>query len=779
MSSSLVESFSFESKSLPDTKRVFRQYFKSTALVMKRMKIIFGMLMLSIVMSVMPMVITLSGVSDVEANLDPEIVWPEVLPIEFGTFFLVTENPKFFLVPDDINVKTYLLPAFQGVFDYLAIQFGKNVTVQVESSIESVYSKIDIDTESSMAVHWKNSNADDKLTTPQIQVYTKSKGLSPDRDVLKIIRTALSGNTPNEVNRLITSSMVFASPKYTIPIPIHYVIALFAVLPTIFIMMAEVIDVVDQRSKKLRQLTYLMGLKETPFWLVNFLIIFIPLFVVYLIQDFLYVFGNVLVGTDISMLIVFSLLYVISYIFFTYFVLSFMYKLTHSIILTNVVVIGTYAFIFIEFYVVLDPKYNLEALKHVFSIFPPNAYAMLLMAAYDEAQKGNTYGWNDLNRNNTMLKPWITLMWLIIDCILYFFLFLLANLTATRGFGVPLIRFRDLFNKKAWRQFNDDRRKKIYGTTTQAICVNGASKKFGKDIQALDDVSFDIKQGEVIVLIGPNGAGKSTLINVLTGSLEPDGGSLQLFGGAETNRFVEIQKYLGVVFQDNVLFDNLNMEEHFQLFGTIRGVPDDEIMEQMNLIAEKLQLTEMLHTLSKDLSGGQKRKLCIALAMLGSSPIIVMDEPTAGVDVQSRQIIWKTIADLKNTTSIITCHALEEAEAICSRLFIMSGGKMPFVGTAAELRKEFKCGYLLRVDVKDDNMAPILEFAQSFVPDSRQSEEREDTICMPVSSGIPRFLVEFESKRADFGVESYSFSVEQLEDMLLKMIQQEEVKQKQ
>jgi ABC-type multidrug transport system ATPase subunit len=151
-----------------------------------------------------------------------------------------------------------------------------------------------------------------------------------------------------------------------------------------------------------------------------------------------------------------------------------------------------------------------------------------------------------------------------------------------------------------------------------------------------------------------------------------------------------------------------------------------------------------------------------------------MDEPTAGVDVQARQLIWKTIAGLEGTTSLITSHALEEAEAVSSRLFIVSRGKVPFCGTSTELRNKYKCGYLLRIVREDGTTGRVTELAQSFVPDARLLEDRKDTIAMPVDQAVPAFLTELSERMEEYEVRSYSFAVEQLEDMLLKLIQSDE-----
>jgi ABC-type multidrug transport system ATPase subunit len=275
----------------------------------------------------------------------------------------------------------------------------------------------------------------------------------------------------------------------------------------------------------------------------------------------------------------------------------------------------------------------------------------------------------------------------------------------------------------------------------------------------------------VIVVIGPNGAGKSTLVNILSGALEPDAGTLEFGGAPATARFKVIQAALGVVFQENIIFERLSVREHLELFGAFKGIAPAHLDGAIDFFAENLQLSHMLHTFAGDLSGGQKRKLCIAIALLGNPPIVIMDEPTAGVDVQARQLIWKTIASFTNTTTIVTSHALEEAETVSSRLFIVADRRIPFCGTSTQLREQYKCGYLLRIDRGDEDVAPVLALARTFVPGSHLSEERADTIRMPVHPAVSRFLRAMTERRAELGINSFSFAVEQLEDMLLRMIE--------
>jgi ABC-type multidrug transport system ATPase subunit len=461
------------------------------------------------------------------------------------------------------------------------------------------------------------------------------------------------------------------------------------------------------------------------------------------------------------------------------FLSTFMKKLSAGRAMIVVFCVLTLFFGHLHSMFILDPANSSEALKHLFSLVPLSAYQVVMMAIYRNSWETlPPITWSNLHPPTMLYPTQYGLAWLAADCAIFLILFLVFNLTMPRDFGTPLIGWRELFQTSAWlRLFRDDPfGDRVGAQCSQLIKVDGLSKVYHgeKDIVALADVDFVINLGEVIVVIGPNGAGKSTMMNVLSGAVEPTEGTLSIMGRDPTRRFKIIQKFLGVCFQENVLIPLLTIREHLLLFGAFRGVDEAELEGAIDFFADSLQLREMLANRARDLSGGQRRKLCIALSLLGNPPIVIMDEPTAGVDVQARQVIWKTIAALKDTTTIVTSHALEEAEAVSSRLFIVAGGKLPFSGTSTELREQFKCGYRLRIEREGGGIEQTLEFVKRFVSSARTAEDRDDTIVFPVDRGIPELLREMDAGKEALQIRSWSLCVEQLEDMLLKLIMTEE-----
>ena len=221
--------------------------------------------------------------------------------------------------------------------------------------------------------------------------------------------------------------------------------------------------------------------------------------------------------------------------------------------------------------------------------------------------------------------------------------------------------------------------------TIPAIKIEAIHKKFG-DLHALNGIDLTIEQGDFFGLLGPNGAGKSTLINILAGLLKPTSGETAVMGHDVITDYQAARMSLGVVPQELVFDPFFNVREmlRFQAgyFGRCRE--NDAWVDE---VIENLGLTDKAHTNMRKLSGGMKRRALIAQALVHKPPVIVLDEPTAGVDVELRQMLWAFIKKLNNDghTIILTTHYLEEAETLCERVAMMKQGKIVALDTTANL----------------------------------------------------------------------------------------------
>ncbi|HLF14079.1 MAG TPA: ABC transporter ATP-binding protein [Bacteroidota bacterium] len=219
-----------------------------------------------------------------------------------------------------------------------------------------------------------------------------------------------------------------------------------------------------------------------------------------------------------------------------------------------------------------------------------------------------------------------------------------------------------------------------------AILVEGLSKKFGS-FRAVDNLSFEVREGEIFGFLGANGAGKSTTIRMLVGLLEPSGGRATV-GGFDIMKQTRLLKAgIGYMSQKFSLYDDLTVEQNIRFFGGVYRLPEDVIRTRLGWVTEMAGLRGKENALTGTLSGGWKQRLALGCAILHKPRIVFLDEPTSGVDPVSRRKFWKLIGDLseEKTTVLVTTHYLDEAE-YCHRLLMIHAGKAVAAGSPEELK---------------------------------------------------------------------------------------------
>ena len=235
-----------------------------------------------------------------------------------------------------------------------------------------------------------------------------------------------------------------------------------------------------------------------------------------------------------------------------------------------------------------------------------------------------------------------------------------------------------------------------------AVSIVDVVKHFGS-LQALAGVSLEIGEGEFFGLLGPNGAGKTTLISSLAGLIRADSGTLKVLGHDVIKDFRQARRLLGVVPQELVFDPFFNVRETLQIQSGYFGIRKND--DWIDEILENLDLTGKADVNMRRLSGGMKRRVLVAQALVHKPPVIVLDEPTAGVDVELRQGLWQFVRRLNGEghTIILTTHYLEEAEALCGRIALMKQGKVIALDTTANLMAAHPGGTLEDVFVRTMN----------------------------------------------------------------------------
>jgi len=221
------------------------------------------------------------------------------------------------------------------------------------------------------------------------------------------------------------------------------------------------------------------------------------------------------------------------------------------------------------------------------------------------------------------------------------------------------------------------------------VRVENLVKKFG-ELTAVDNISFEVERGEIFAFLGPNGAGKTTTIKMLTTLLKPTSGSLQLDGLDPTVHRDEVRKRFGVVFQDPSLDQDLTAWENMEIHGVLYGVPRKERRERATTLLQLFELFDRRDALVKTFSGGMRRRLEIARGLLHKPKVLFLDEPTLGLDPQSRNQLWthvKRINETEQVTVFLTTHYMEEADRVAQRIAVIDHGRIVAMGSSQELKQ--------------------------------------------------------------------------------------------
>uniref|UniRef100_A0AAV2KS39 ABC transporter domain-containing protein n=1 Tax=Knipowitschia caucasica TaxID=637954 RepID=A0AAV2KS39_KNICA len=338
-------------------------------------------------------------------------------------------------------------------------------------------------------------------------------------------------------------------------------------------------------------------------------------------------------------------------------------------------------------------------------------------------------------------------------------------------------------------------------------------KKGGK--VAVNHLNLKFYEGQITSFLGHNGAGKTTTISVLTGLFPPSSGTVYIGGMDIRHNMDYIRRTLGVCPQHNVLFDILTVEEHVWFYGRLKGLSEEEVRQELDTLLEDVGLLHKKREQAKNLSGGMQRKLSVAIAFVGGSKVVVLDEPTAGVDPYSRRGIWDLLLKYrKDRTIILSTHYMDEAELLGDRIAIISQGRLCCCGTPLFLKSHLGSGYYLTVVKRDgasashssvctsssstsrvpppnkppdtessmsedtglgseDNgssVGALLSLAQQMVPGVRLVEDQgsEAVLNLPQSAvkdcSLALFLSELELRLQELGLRSYGLSHSSLEE---------------
>ena len=314
-------------------------------------------------------------------------------------------------------------------------------------------------------------------------------------------------------------------------------------------------------------------------------------------------------------------------------------------------------------------------------------------------------------------------------------------------------------------------------------------------VHALTNLTVSMAKDEITALLGQNGAGKTTAISILTGLFPATSGSATVFGLDSYHQRDSVRRRTGVCPQHDLLFDDLTVLEHVKLYGKIKGVPPARVAEEARKWLGMVGLDEKLNSRAKTLSGGQKRKLSVAIALVGEPPFIVLDEPTAGMDPESRRAIWSLILSVRAGRSLVlTTHFMDEADALADRIAIIasgaplpdgtkSGGTLRCMGTALELKTKFGTGYHLRFALNAEacgvpcDADGLIAFVKGALPSAYEEESKPTELCVGLPTAqLPHFAPLFDALTEEVlqkhGAKSYGVSLPTLQEVFLSIVEE-------
>ncbi|XP_051151534.1 ABC transporter A family member 1 isoform X2 [Andrographis paniculata] len=578
---------------------------------------------------------------------------------------------------------------------------------------------------------------------------------------------------------------------------------------------------VSEKEQKIKEGLYMMGLKNSMFILSWFL--------TYALQ-FAISSGIITLCTmetlfkysDKSLVFVYFFCFGLSSITLSFLISTFFNRAKTA------VAVGTLAFLaaFFPYYTVDDEAVSM-LLKVLASFLSPTAFALgsVNFADYERAHVG--LRWSNIWRESSGVSFLVCLLMMLLDTVLYCAIGLYLDEVFRKENGMhwpwssklfkPFWRKRDLRQQSSSNShiklIGSDLEKcpltferDAYKPAMEAINLEMKQQELdGRCIQirnlhkvyaskksrccAVNSLQLTLHENQIVALLGHNGAGKSTTMSMLVGLVRPTSGDALVFGKNILTDMDEIHKSLGVCPQYDILFPELTVKEHLEIFANIKGVNEDNLENIVTVMAEEVGLADKLNTVVRALSGGMKRKLSLGIALIGDSKVIILDEPTSGMDPYSMRLTWQLIKRIKKGRIILlTTHSMDEADALGDRIAIMANGYLKCCGSSFFLKQQYGVGYTLTLVKSTPSATAAADIVYRYIPSATCVSEvgNEISFKLPLasSSSFETMFREIEqcmrrsksssgtvecAENTFLGIESYGISVTTLEEVFLRV----------
>ncbi|CAI5437736.1 unnamed protein product [Caenorhabditis angaria] len=560
-------------------------------------------------------------------------------------------------------------------------------------------------------------------------------------------------------------------------------------------------NIVYEKELKIKEQMRSMGLGDSVHFiswaLISLVLNFLSALVISLITKFAKIFNN----TDYTLLLFILILFVFASIAMSLFFTTFF---TNANIATAATCVLWFMF-FIPFQLKADdlktPTFNRICL-----LLPPTAMGHLfkLLESFNAIERAT---WADVPE---MVDPSLGLsvercmIMLVVDTVIFLILAWYISAVAPGEFGVrqpfyfPLtIRYwLPNFYHNRVEFLDDDENFDVIQNGDNfdteptgmkvTVHINSMSKVYENGTKALDGLNLRLYENQITGLLGHNGAGKTTTMSILCGFYAPSSGTAKIYSRDIRTDLRRVREVLGICPQHNVLFTFLTVAEQLRLFAALKGVPDDELDQQVDEILTSVSLKEKANKLANTLSGGMKRRLCIGIAFIGGSKFVILDEPTAGVDVTARKEIWKLLQNnKKGRTIMLSTHHMDEADVLSDRIAILSHGQCITVGSSVFLKRRFGNNMTLSV-VKQDSKIEYSQISKEICEMGKDvgvfldvSDENEEEVVFNIpiqtdSDKLEVFFMKLDESLQNFKLGQYGISAPTLQKIFVSLAPQKE-----